>query len=100
MTRRATSRGTILTIVLMGVMLIAQAASAQEMSLRAVYNALSGVMALIWVGQEAALFTKHGVNVDLKYLAATTAVQGMVGGGEEVGLVGNQGSMPSWRERT
>ena len=91
MTRRATSRGTILTIVLMGVMLIAQAASAQEMSLRAVYNALSGVMAPIWVGQEAALFTKHGVNVDLKYLAATTAVQGMVGGGEEVGLVGNQG---------
>jgi NitT/TauT family transport system substrate-binding protein len=91
MTRRATSRGTILTIVLMGVMLIAGAASAQEMSLRAVYNALSGVMAPIWVGQEAALFTKHGVNVDLKYLAATTAVQGMVGGGEEVGLVGNQG---------
>ena len=91
MTRRATSRGTILTIVLMGVMLIARAASAQEMSLRAVYNALSGVMAPIWVGQEAALFTKHGINVDLKYLAATTAVQGMVGGGEEVGLVGNQG---------
>ena len=68
-----------------------QAASAQEMSLRAVYNAVSGVMAPIWVGQEGGLFTKHGVNVDLKYLAATTAVQGMVGGGEEVGLVGNQG---------
>ena len=91
MTRRPTSQRTILTIVLMGVLLIARAASAQEMSLRAVYNALSGVMAPIWVGQEAALFTKHGVNVDLKYLAATTAVQGMVGGGEEVGLVGNQG---------
>ena len=40
---RARSGRTILTIVLMGVMLIAQAASAQEMSLRAVYNALSGV---------------------------------------------------------
>jgi ABC-type nitrate/sulfonate/bicarbonate transport system substrate-binding protein len=59
--------------------------------LRAVYNALSGVMAPIWVAQDAALFTKHGVTVDLKYLAATTAVQGMVGGGEEVGLVGGQG---------
>jgi len=68
-----------------------QAASAQEMSLRAVYNALSGVMAPIWVAQDAGLFVKHGVNVDLKYLAATTAVQGMVGGGEEIGLVGNQG---------
>ena len=89
--QRSTPRRTILTIVLMGVMLITRAAPAQEMSLRAVYNAFSGVMAPIWVGQEAALFTKHGVNVDLKYLAATTAVQGMVGGGEEVGLVGNQG---------
>src|SRR6267378_6253407 len=68
-----------------------QAAYAQEMSLRAVYNALSGVMAPIWVAQDAGLFTKHGVNVDLKYLAATTAVQGMLGGGEEIGLVGNQG---------
>ena len=68
-----------------------RAASAQAISLRAVYNALSGVMAPIWVGQEAGLFTKQGLNVDLKYLAATTAVQGMVGGGEEVGLVGNQG---------
>ena len=77
--------------VLAAAMLIARAASAQEMSLRAVYNAVSGVMAPIWVGQEGGLFTKHGVNVDLKYLAATTAVQGMVGGGEEVGLVGNQG---------
>ena len=72
-------------------MLNLQAASAQEMSLRAVYNALSGVMAPIWVAQDAGLFTKHGVNVDLKYLAATTAVQGMLGGGEEIGLVGNQG---------
>jgi ABC-type nitrate/sulfonate/bicarbonate transport system substrate-binding protein len=68
-----------------------RAVSAQEMSLRAVYNALSGVMAPIWVAQDAGLFTKHGVNVDLKYLAATTAVQGMLGGGEEIGLVGNQG---------
>src|SRR5262249_15471238 len=71
--------------------IIAQAASAQEMHLRAVYNALSGVMAPIWVAQDGGLFAKHGVSVDLKYLAATTAVQGMVGGGEEVGLVGNQG---------
>jgi NitT/TauT family transport system substrate-binding protein len=78
-------------MVLALALLIARAASAQEMSLRAVYNALSGVMAPIWVAQDGGLFTKHGVNVDLKYLAATTAVQGMVGGGEEVGLVGNQG---------
>src|SRR5438552_14981824 len=89
MVRRASLSQIMLIIVLAAAMLIARAASAQEMSLRAVYNAVSGVMAPIWVGQEGGLFTKHGVNVDLKYLAATTAVQGMVG--EEVGLVGNQG---------
>ncbi len=81
----------VLVVVLSLAMLNARAASAQEMSLRAVYNALGGVMAPIWVAQDSGLFTKHGVTVDLKYLAATTAVQGMVGGGEEVGLVGSQG---------
>ncbi len=69
----------------------AQSAWAQEPGLRAVYNAISGVMAPIWVAQEANLFSKHGVNVDLKYLAATTAVQAMVAGSEDIGLVGNQG---------
>jgi len=64
---------------------------AQEHSLRAVYNAISGVMAPIWVAADAGLFTKHGINVDVKYLAATSAVQAMLGGGEEVGFVGNQG---------
>ena len=64
---------------------------AQEHSLRAVYNAISGVMAPIWVAADAGLFTKHGVSVDVKYLAATSAVQAMLGGGEEVDFVGNQG---------
>src|SRR5207247_3673222 len=91
MVRRASWSQIMLISVLAAAMLIARAASAQEMSLRAVYNAVSGVMVPIWVGQEGGLFTKHGVNVDLKYLAATIAVQGSVGGGEEVGLVGRQG---------
>ncbi|HEY1236040.1 MAG TPA: ABC transporter substrate-binding protein [Candidatus Binatia bacterium] len=78
-------------LLLLLALLTGEAAFAQEMSLRAVYNALSGVMAPIWVAQDAGLFVKQGVTVDLKYLAATTAVQGMVGGGEEIGLVGNQG---------
>ncbi len=78
-------------LTILAVMLIARAAPAQDLSLRAIYNALSGVMAPIWVAADAGLFTKHGVNVDLKYLAATSAVQAMLSGGEEVGLVGNQG---------
>jgi NitT/TauT family transport system substrate-binding protein len=78
-------------LAILAVMLISRAAAAQDLNLRAIYNALSGVMAPIWVAADAGLFTKHGVNVDLKYLAATSAVQAMLGGGEEVGLVGNQG---------
>src|SRR5678816_3703283 len=88
---RAASKTGITWLPILLVLLIDEASFAQPMSLRAVYNALSGVMAPIWVAQDAGLFVKHGVTVDLKYLAATTAVQGMVGGGEEVGLVGNQG---------
>lgn len=78
-------------LALLALMLITRAAAAQDLTLRAVYNALSGVMAPLWVAADAGLFTKHGVTVDVKYLAATSAVQAMVGGGEEVGFVGNQG---------
>lgn len=64
---------------------------AREPSLRSLYNAISEVMGPVWVAQNSLLFTKHGVNVELKYFAATTAVQAMVAGAEDIGLVGNQG---------
>lgn len=76
--------------IILAALLLGSSARAQELNLRAVYNALGGVMAPIWVANDAALFKKQGVNVDRKYLAATSAVQAMVGGGEEVGFVGNQ----------
>ncbi|HKH21090.1 MAG TPA: ABC transporter substrate-binding protein, partial [Gammaproteobacteria bacterium] len=78
-------------VALLTGLLIPQTTTAQELTLRAVYNALSGIMAPIWLAADAGLYAKHGVNVDLKYLAATSAVQAMLSGGEEVGLVGNQG---------
>ena len=90
MMRNAITRGNILLGVLIA-MLTARPASAQEMSVRAVYNALGGVMMPIWLAHEGDYFTKHGINVELSYLAATSAVQAMVGGGQEIGLVGNQG---------
>lgn len=86
-----TIRRFILIAVVAGAVGFSNRASAQEHTLRAVYNAISGVMAPIWVAADAGLFTKHGINVDVKYLAATSAVQAMLGGGEEVGFVGNQG---------
>jgi len=59
--------------------------------LRGVYNALGGTMTPAWVAQDLGLFTKHGLQHSLNYLAATTAIQAIVGGTEEIGLVGNQG---------
>lgn len=68
-----------------------QLSAAEPPSLRGVYNALGGTMSPVWVAQDLGLFTKHGLQHSLNYLAATTAIQAIVGGTEEIGLVGNQG---------
>jgi NitT/TauT family transport system substrate-binding protein len=65
--------------------------AAESPSLRGVYNALGGTMTPVWVAQDLGLFTKHGLQHSLSYLAATTAIQAIVGGTEDIGLVGNQG---------
>ena len=65
-----------------------ECSSAEAPNLRVVYNALGGSMAPIWVSQELGLFAKHGLQHNLNYLAATTAVQAMAAGSEEIGLVG------------
>jgi ABC-type nitrate/sulfonate/bicarbonate transport system substrate-binding protein len=67
-----------------------QTGAAAAPNVRIVYNALGGSMAPLWVAQEMALFAKHGVQYDLNYLAATTAVQALAAGSEDIGLVGNQ----------
>jgi NitT/TauT family transport system substrate-binding protein len=67
-----------------------QSYAAEAQNLRVVYNALGGSMAPVWVAQELGLFAKHGLQHNLNYLAATTAVQAMVAGSEEIGLMGNQ----------
>jgi ABC-type nitrate/sulfonate/bicarbonate transport system substrate-binding protein len=70
---------------------IYEASAAEAPTLRGVYNALGGTMTPAWVAQDLGLFTKHGLQHSLNYLAATTAIQAIVGGTEEIGLVGNQG---------
>ena len=65
--------------------------AAEAPNLRIVYNALGGSMAPVWVARELGLFAKHGLQHSLNYLAATTAVQALAAGSEEIGLVGNQG---------
>jgi len=76
----------------LAVILFGSAAGAAEMpTLRGVYNALGGTMAPVWVAQDLGLFTKHGLQHSLQYLAATTAIQAIAAGSEDIGLVGNQG---------
>jgi ABC-type nitrate/sulfonate/bicarbonate transport system substrate-binding protein len=65
--------------------------AAEAPNLRGVYNALGGVMSPVWVAQDLGLFAKYGLQHSLNYLAATTAMQAIVGGSEDIGLVGNQG---------
>lgn len=64
--------------------------AAEAPTMRIVYNALGGSMAPLWLGQELGLFAKHGLQHSLNYLAATTSVQGIVAGSEDIGMVGNQ----------
>jgi NitT/TauT family transport system substrate-binding protein len=68
-----------------------QIRAAEAPVLRGVYNALGGTMTPAWIAQDLGLFTKHGLQHSLNYLAATTAIQAIVGGTEDIGLVGNQG---------
>jgi len=92
-------RRTILSRLLIGAvsMIAGQSPSMSQIyaadgpSLRGVYNALGGTMSPAWIAQDLGLFTKHGLQHSLNYLAATTAIQAIVGGTEEIGLVGNQG---------
>lgn len=64
--------------------------AAEAPALRGVHNALGGTMAPVFVAQDLGLFTKHGLQHSLQYIAATTAVQALAAGSEEIGLVGNQ----------
>ena len=44
-------------------------------SVRANYAAFSGAFAPLWIAADRNLFTKHGLSVDLRYIAPATATQ-------------------------
>ncbi|MBM4298232.1 MAG: ABC transporter substrate-binding protein [Deltaproteobacteria bacterium] len=64
--------------------------AAEAPALRGVHNALGGTMTPVFVAQDLGLFAKHGLQHSLQYIAATTAIQAIAAGSEEIGLVGNQ----------
>lgn len=45
---------------------------------RANYAAISGAFAPLWIANDRGLFTKHGLNVDLRYIAPATATQALL----------------------
>jgi NitT/TauT family transport system substrate-binding protein len=63
---------------------------AEALALRGLHNALGGTMTPAFVAQDLGLFSKHGLEHSLQYIPATTGVQALAAGSEEIGLVGNQ----------
>lgn len=63
---------------------------AEAPALRGLHNALGGTMTPAFVAQDLGLFSKHGLEHSLQYIPATTGVQALASGSEEIGLVGNQ----------
>jgi len=74
------------------ILLIANApANAAEglQKLRVAYAAITAAFSLPWVAKEAGIFQKHGLDVELVYIAAgSRAVQTLVGGSIDVACIG------------
>ena len=74
----------ILLAVLVGVFFVlvtgsSRARAAEMPSVRANYAAFSGAFAPLWIAADRNLFTKYGLNVDLRYIAPATATQALIG---------------------
>jgi NitT/TauT family transport system substrate-binding protein len=48
-------------------------------TVRANYAAFSGAFAPLWIAADKNLFSKYGLNVDLRYIAPATATQALIG---------------------
>ena len=53
-------------------------------AVRANYAAFSGAFAPLWIAADRNLFTKYGLNVDLRYIAPATATQALIGRNLEI----------------
>jgi NitT/TauT family transport system substrate-binding protein len=55
-----------------------KAQAAEMPALRANYAAFSGAFAPLWIAADKGLFKKHGLNVDIRYIAPATATQALL----------------------
>lgn len=66
----------------------ARAADAPQ-KLRVAYAAITAAFSLPWIAKEAGIFARHGLDVELVYIAAgSRAVQTLVGGSIDVAAIG------------
>jgi len=63
-------------LVTMGTRPVTQAAETNL--LRANYAGISGAFAPVWIAADKGLFTKYGLNIDLRYIAPATSTQGLL----------------------
>ena len=72
-------------------------------AVRANYAAFSGAFAPLWIATDRNLFSKYGLNVDLRYIAPATATQALIGknleiinpGGEIVETASRSSTLPA-----
>ena len=58
---------------------VARARAGDAPLVRANYAAFSGAFAPLWIAADRNLFTKYGLNVDIRYIAPATATQALIG---------------------
>src|SRR5512140_3285635 len=79
------------TAVFLAMISTGQTASAAEglQKLRVAYAAITAAFALPWMAKEAGIFQRHGLDVELVYIASgSRAVQTLVGGSIDVAAIG------------
>src|ERR671918_1613752 len=71
----------IVAACLLLLLMIASAENASAQRLRVAYTAFAGTFTILWLGKEAGLYQKNGVDMDLLYIGSSTkAVQALLGG--------------------
>ena len=71
----------IVAACLLLLLMIASAESASAQRLRVAYTAFAGTFTILWLGKEAGLYQKNGVDMELLYIGSSTkAVQALLGG--------------------
>jgi NitT/TauT family transport system substrate-binding protein len=66
-------------------LLLVGVGAAEAQKLRVAYTAFAGTFTILWVGKEAGLYQKHGVDMELLFIgSSTTAVQALLAGDVDI----------------